>query len=340
MEEKMRRSTFFRDTVCLLWILFLMIPFAQASQQGEKKFQIELYGGYSSLNPKDLNRRPEFDHLYEDYYTEMRYAFYHSALGDFVTYSGQVDGAFNKIKHALPAGIRVKYELNPVLSVSLGFKYLSNRQKSQVTYQYDILAVDPDSLQFYDEFSLFRENSPYSISVEAYIPLLGIHYKFGKIRAFSLEAYLAAGPMFARCDFMRQRYSSSVDSYDYQVEEISDFEIEGKGMGLALDAGLQAGIKMAKGVYFLVEGGYSFQSAGKISGPGSTETTYRDSNSSGYTESGAWEGTWAVVGSSFNSEWGNVPYSYPTNQYGARGLADFKLDLSGFQLRVGFSFRL
>lgn len=336
----MRRSAFLRVPLCFFWILLFIIPVVQASPRGEKKFRIEIYGGYSKLNPKDLNLRPEFDHLYEEYNTELRYAFYHAAFGDFVTYSGQADGKFNKIKHALPAGIRMKYELNPGLSVSLGFKYLANRRESQVSYQYDIRIVDPAGLQFHEDFSLFRENSPYSLSVRAYIPMAGIHYMFSTSQSVSLEAYLAAGPMFARCDFMRQRYSSSVNMYEYQVEEISDFEMKGKGTGLALEAGLQASIKMTQGIFFFAEGGYSFQSAGNISGPGSTEFTTRDSNSSGYTESGAWEGTWAVVDSSFNSEWGNNRYSYPTNQYGARGLADFKLDLSGIQFRMGLSFRL
>jgi hypothetical protein len=336
----MRPAQFILRFLCLLGAVLLAVPAVRATQENGKKLQIELFGGLSSLNPKDLNGRPGYDRLYEDFYTELRYSYYQDIYGNFVTYSGQVDGEFNEIKQALPVGLRLKYELTPTLSVSLGFKYLSNRRDSQVSYQYDVRQVAPDAVQFYDEFTLFQENDPYSISVEAYVPMVGVHYRFGKVRFLNLEAFLAAGPMFASCEFMRHRYASSLDSYEYLTEQESSLEMKGKGTGLAIEAGLQVNVKLIKHVYLLVEGGYAYQMAWSIDGPGSAQTTSRDSNSTGYTESDAWDGQWAMAEGYLQNEWGRYPFSYPTSQPGASSARDFKLDLSGFQIRLGLSFRI
>jgi hypothetical protein len=317
----------------------LALP-AQADQENGKKWHIELFGGYSTLNPADLNKRPEFDELFEDYYTEQRYGYYHSNYGDFVTYTGQVNGEFNKIKSAFPIGFRLKYQLNPDLSISVGIKYLANKQTSQVSHRYDIISVNPDGVQFYDEFTLTRENNPYSLSVKAYVPMVGVHYRLWENRSIHLEGYLAAGPLFAQCDHMRQRIASSVDSYEYTTTTESSFEMEGSGTGIAVDLGVQIKLRMVQSIHLLVESGYSLQVASNISGPGSVETKTWDSNSEGYTESDTWDGSWAMVESSFNREWGTVRYAFPTNQYGTQGLSDFKLNLSGFQIRVGISLDL
>jgi len=326
--------------VCLLGAVLLAAPAVWASQENGRRFQIELFGGFSTLNPNNLNRRPEYDRLYEDFYTELRYSYYHNIDGNLVTYSGREDGEFNEIKQALPVGLRLRYELTSALSVSLGFKYLSNRQNSRVTYQYDVRLTEPDAVQFYDEFSLFQENDPYSISVKAYVPMVGVHYKLGKIRFLNLEAFLAAGPIFARCEFMRRRYSSSLDSYGYLTELDSSLEMKGKGTGLALEAGLQVNLRLLKHVYLLMEGGYAYQLAWKVTGPGHAETTTRDSNMAGYTESAAWDERWTMVEGYLENEWGRYPYSYPTGQPGTGNTQNFKLNLSGAQIRLGLSFRM
>ncbi len=336
----MKQAVFGRLLICLIGALLMAAPAAQATQENGKKLRVEFFGGFSTLNPDDLNRRLEYDQLYEDFYTELRYGYYHDAHGEFVTYSGLVNGEFNKIRHALPVGLRLKYELTPTLFVSLSFKYLSSSRDSRVAYQYDVRQVSPDAVQFYDEFSLFQENNPYSISAKAYIPLVGVHYRVGKIRFLNLEAFLAAGPMFASCEFMRRRYANSLDSYEYLTEQDSSLEMKGTGTGLALEAGLQVNLKLIKNVYLLVEGGYAYQMAWNIKGPGSAETTTRDSNSAGFTDSAAWDGRWTMVDGYLENEWGRFPYSYPTGQPGTGDTPDFRLNLSGAQIRLGLSFRL
>ena len=325
---------------CLLGVVLLAAPPARASQEDASKFQVELFGGFSTLNPKDLSGRVEYDQLYEDFYTELRYSYYHGIYGNFVSYSGRVDGEFKEIKRALPVGLRLKYRLNQALSVSLAFKYLSEKQDSRVTYEYDVRLVAPDAVQFYDEFALLQENSPYSVSVKAYVPMVGVHYRLGNVRFLNLEAYLAAGPLFARCEFMRRRYASSLDSYDYRTEVDSSLEMAGKGTGLALEAGLQVSLKLVRNLYLLVEGGYAYQMVWKITGPESSETTTRDSNMAGYTDSASWDGPWTMVEGYLANEWGRFPFAYPTSQPRSGNAPDFRLDLSGAQIRIGLSFRL
>lgn len=332
--------------ILTLFILFLgslfRVPSLCASETEGKTFkiQIEFYGGFSMLNPVDLNQRPEYDSIYERYYTEDRYSYYHFLYGDYFTYSGQIEGEFKKIKHALPMGFRLKYCLNPAISVSVGFKYLSKNQDSQVIHQYDVRSINPDALFFYNEFSSVRENAPYTLSIKGYAPLIGVHYKVGRNQPVNFEGYVSVGPFFARCGIMRQRRYRQTNSYGYWYERNLTYEIEGKGTGIALDAGLRMNIEVLKNIDLFIEGGYSYQRAGNVIGPGSSETVFTDLNSSGYTESYTWEGKWAVISGSFDSGWGELPYQFPSNEYGTEGFSGFSIDLSGFQLRIGISLKL
>jgi hypothetical protein len=333
----MKHFSFFTVLVLLVTVSLLKAPSLHAAAGG-KTFQVEIYGGFSLLNPTHLNNRADYDRTFELFYTEDMYSYYHGVAGNLYTYFGRMVGQYNKIKNAFPMGIRLKYNLNSSLSVSLGFKYLSRTRDSSVTHQYDVRIVAPD-VAYYDEFSAARENAPYSLFAEGYAPMVGIHYKIGGRRAINLEGYVAAGPLFASCGFSRRRFFRKENVYDYWYERTLTYEIEGKGTGISLDAGLRLNIRVVKNIDLFVEGGYSFQRAGGISGAGSSETEFIDSNSSGYIETEAWEGTWAVVPGVLDDEWGQRYYQYPSNRDGTDGFSDFKLDLSGFQLKVGISFK-
>jgi hypothetical protein len=322
-------------------LLFLSLFFLlAASGAGADKFQVELYGGFSMLNPWDLNQRADYDHNYESFFSETRYWAYHYLLEDNFTYTGHIEGEFKKIKNAMPLGLRIKYFLNPSLSVSIGFKYLSRKQDSSVTYQHDVRSLNPDETFYYNEFSSTRENSPYRLFVKGYVPMVGIHYKIKSSRFLDFEAFLTGGPLFAECGFARQRRYWESNSYGYWYEQNVSYEMKGKGTGIAVDTGIRMNIDVVKNIDLFMECGYSFQRAVDISGPGSSETVYNELNSSGYTESTAWQGTWAVIPGRFNRPWGQWSYNFPSNEYGTDELSEFKLDLSGFQIRIGVSFRL
>jgi hypothetical protein len=308
------------------------------AEKRDRKYMIEVYGGYSLLNPVDLNYRPQYDHTYEKFYTEDRYSYYHSQAGDFFTYTAQNEGEYKEIKHALPMGVRFKIRLDRIFWFSVGLKYVARTENSNVTHRYDIHSVDPDGMLFFDESTILRENSPYSLSVKGYLPTVGIHYTPSLNRLVNAEWYITAGIIFASCEFSRQRLYRETDNYGYWYESNRSYMIKGKGAELAFDAGARLNIKVNRSFYVFIDGSYAFQRVDNISGPGYEELHIQDANDDGYTTRTEWEGTWAVIKSDLINEWGNEEYLFPSNQYGTRNLREFKLDLSGFQFRLGIAF--
>ncbi|MBU4329688.1 MAG: hypothetical protein ABIK95_03950 [Acidobacteriota bacterium] len=156
----------------------------------------------------------------------------------------------------------------------------------------------------------------------------------------TFESYIAAGPLLAHCLVQRERYAITTDSYEYWEKINQIYKIEGQGTGIAVDAGIQMNIKLIRSFELFIEGGYSFQRAGNITGKGRSETNRRDQNSSGYTQKSEWEGQWANVQGSYNREWGNMNFTFPSNEYGIDNFSRFYLDLSGFQIKIGISLKL
>ncbi|MCP5105188.1 MAG: hypothetical protein GY950_17495, partial [bacterium] len=81
-----------------------------------------------------------------------------------------------------------------------------------------------------------------------------------------------------------------------------------------------------------IEGGYAYQVVKKLSGKGSENSP----DGSFY-----WEGDWNIINVSGSEEWGTINALYPSN-YWEEGMSksrDFKLDLSGFQLKGGIAYR-
>jgi hypothetical protein len=221
----MKHSVLFLSLFFLVCCSFFQVPHLCAAGAGGNKFQLELYGGFSMLNPWYLNQRADYDMIYEEFYKESGYKYYDLLLGDNFTYSSQVEGKLKKIKNALPFGLRLRYSLNPSLSVSIGFKYLSRKIVSRVAYQYDVRSLNPDDIFYYNEFSTSRESSPYSLSVKGYVPMVGIHYKIRGNRFLDFEAYLTTGPIFAECGFARQQRYRESNSYGYWYEQNIFYEI-------------------------------------------------------------------------------------------------------------------
>jgi hypothetical protein len=91
-----------------------------------------------------------------------------------------------------------------------------------------------------------------------------------------------------------------------------------------------------KKIDLFIECGYTSQIAVNFSGPGRKETVFNEVNSSGYTETTNWEGTWGVIRWEFKRPWGYLSTTFPSNEYDRK---DFVLDLSGLQVRMGISFK-
>ena len=77
----------------------------------QARVSFELYGGFSTLNPEDLNLRADHEESVQLYYNDD-YFNHETETGKISSWSKVVEGEFSKIKHALPLGLRIKYRLN------------------------------------------------------------------------------------------------------------------------------------------------------------------------------------------------------------------------------------
>jgi hypothetical protein len=296
-----------------------------------QKFQFELFGGYTTLNPSDLNLFVSYDNSiqtfsYDAYFDHLR------TSSQIQSWTKNQDSERQKIKRAFPFGARLKYHLNQTIAVSVGLRYLTSSHESDIELQYT-------RNEFFNE--QYREElvySPYSLSAKAYIPTLGIHIMKKLKNALTLEGFLAGGPMFARCKYLSDwTYEWWIQGANYNwltFQNSGAFEEEGSGIGIALDVGGRLAYPLFKSLGIFLEGSYAYQVAKNISGGGSE---VRDES----TET--WDGRWGIKREKMTAPWGQLEVELPTN-YWPEGtdegkIRNFELDLSGFQLRLGLSYR-
>ena len=297
---------------------------------GEKTLSIELFGGFSSMLPEDLNARNAFTQQYRTYYT--RDFLTYSAEHDYIAgHESRQDGKFKRITYGLPFGFRLKMCVSKSIGFSLALSYVSRSPSSNVYFENSSMLHDGSpQAEIY-------EYLPQTISAQALIPMLGIHFHKALHEGLGIEAYMAGGPMFCNCTYAyRMLYFSGqrVEDYDRNNVYTRVSDVEGSGTGLSVDAGLRMHVRVYGRVGFFVEGGYAYQVATRLSGSG--EQRVVDGSMS------TWEGDWGMMRYSRTRIWGDMDTLYPTNSYDTILEVEryFKFDLSGIQLRMGFSFEL
>lgn len=323
-----------------LFLLFFLTMnplavWADNSNDGEiirhKKFQIELYGGYTTFNPSDLNLFISYDNGIQ--------TFSYDAYLDYLQLNSQIqswtktqDKERQMIKKAFPFGARLKYHLNQTIAVSLGFTYLTSRNGSDIELQYTRNELSNE--QYVEELVY----SPYSLSAEAYVPTLGIHIMKEIKNTVTVEGYLTGGPMFIECRYMSDwSYEWWMQGTNYTwltFQSSGMLEEKGRGTGIALDVGGRLVYPLYKSLGIFLEAGYAYQVAKNVSGGGREVKDDR-------TET--WDGRWGIKRETISTPWGDLVLDLPTNYWpndsNTGKLRDFELDLSGFQVRLGLSFR-
>ena len=303
----------------------------------QKKFQIELFGGFLSMDPADLNLRALGENLGAQFYQDQRYTWWYNN-GYIQFYGKELEGQIEPLKRAFPFGLRLKYRLTDVFSVSLGFKYVSKEQVSQINNIYTI--VENGGYQYQYTY----EKSPFSHNVSGYAPLVGIHFEKKISRLLGIEGYFSGGPLFANCQYTLSMYeempnpvSESDDAAQFIPVNIrrSFLKEKGKGTGYTLELGTRLNLYMGGSFNFFIESGYALQRVHSIRGPGTEIDNGVEMN---------WEGNWGVKEIYQEHYWGDIYYQYPSNYWGEEEhrnyrLRDFHLDLSGFQIRIGISRR-
>jgi hypothetical protein len=311
------------------------VPIDSTSGENTGKFQIELYGGLLALNPEDLNSRPVGHTLSQKYWGDDYFS-YLLKNGHIGAYNKNLEGKFKSIALAMPFGFRFKYYLKPSISVSLGFKFMREQKVSKVRNQYSIVEKSGEAKSYTDEFW------PLSISAKGFSPMIGVHVGKRISRSFGLETFITGGPLFAYNDFIVDLHvettdHSSLENFNnYIAKGVMDWYVkeEGEGTGVAFEIGLRLDFKKGKHLGVFLETGYAYQKVNRLSGIG-----MEDLNG----EIREWQGTWGLKHNYRERYWGilntSVASNYWLDEDANLWLKRFKLDLSGFQLRIGVSYR-
>lgn len=296
-----------------------------------KKFQVELYGGIMFLKPSDLNLFLSHDRRMQEFSFDS-YFDHLVATEQIESWTQNQEGEWKEIRRSYPIGGRLKYYLSETIAFSVGFKYMSSKHTSELEFQYSRNELSDEQ---YNESIRY---SPYSLSAKAYIPTLGFHIAKKMKNVLVLEGFITGGPIFAECQYLSEwSYEWVTEGPDYRYVTYNNsgtLEEEGSGTGIALELGGRFSYPIIKSFDIFLEASYAYQGVKSISGTGREE---RD----GRTET--WDGTWAIKSETVTTAWGQFGTEFPTNYWPNDSeedkVRDFELDLSGFQLKLGLSFR-
>ncbi len=301
-------------------------------ERKEDRWRIEIFGGFSRINPRDLNLRATFDDMYRTFYADD-YFKYQVDQGEIVAFVKTNEGGkANFLRHSIPVGIRMRYNINHWLDLSLGFTYFTGSRESSFKNWFEVNENGGSAVVYTEEFL------NYTLSAKGYIPSIGIHLGKRITSFLRLEGFLTGGPLFAECMYGMNWSSGwpvSGSSGDFGNLAEGFLEEVGRGTGLAIQAGAKLDFDFAKHYGLFMEGGYAYQSVSDLSGPGTRSvTSHRDS----------WDGEWAMKQDIKVYPWGTARFLWPSNGWelfqGTWWRArDFVLDLSGFQVKIGIYYR-
>ena len=296
------------------------------------KWRLEVFGGFSSLNPADLNMRADYDEMsrmfyYEDYFQ------YQKSQGLIASYSKANEGGRAEfLRHSIPFGLRLRYRLAGWLDLSLGLTRFSGDRTSRFSNSYRVTENDGLPLVYFQEFS------DYTLASRGYVPSFGVHLGAGLTRNLRLEGFLAGGPLFAECMYsLSYKTQGPLPDPGANLESPEDgiLEERGAGTGLSVELGARLNLRLKGRLGVFLEGAYAYQKVESVSGPGMRSiASHRDS----------WEGEWGIKQDVKVEPWGTARFLWPSNGWTIFSgswwrLRDFELDLSGMQVRMGFSYR-
>lgn len=302
--------------VCLM----LLFP---AFLKGEERFQIELYGGVSFINPKDFNLLSRAEQQYNDIYfvQHLRY------------YGGYFVNEFPEIKMALPAGIRLKYRVSETLAFSLGVEgFIQHKEKTiEGTFSYSPSWSESHTKKY----------DPFRLELSGYAVMGGIHYRIPVGEYTDLEIGAATGWAVAHFD-SRSAWSYTIDYYwdeEWNLYTVDNGTLEGSGSGngFAAQGLLRLNRMLGRRLGFFVETAYTYCRIKSIEGTG------REIRQ-GIPGEKTWEGSWGIKKEEINMPWGSATVSVPTNYWEgwivAQRERDFILNLSGLRLSIGIYLKL
>ena len=310
-------------------VVLVLTSLGMAAQESSRVFfRVELYGGWAGLDPEDLNMVLDSEKdinqfQYGDYYN------YLLGIGYIHSYSFSRTGEYEKLKSILPLGLRVKAQIRPYLAFSLGCRYFQKTNTFLLTEEYTVLensgATSLDTISY----------SPFELYARGFGVQAGIHLGQDIGRLVRIEGYVAGGPVWATCGF----------SYDWswlQVYGESGVQIplefsqhlEGTGRGMSWEGGIQLHLKLGRRINLFTQGSYTQQVVSNLTGPGGQAMYGNDEE---------WEGQVGLIGESHREPWGTREFTVLNNNWRDQEelkKRNMKLNLSGYSLSLGISFRL
>lgn len=305
-------------------LLVLTLIFSPAVLIGAERFQIELYGGYSIINPKDLNLFSSAEEQYNELYFIQRLGYM----------NGYFVNDFPEIRQMIPAGVRLRYRVSEKLGFSLALEGFFKEKEISIEGSFGYSAtVSENHTKKYD---------PFQLGINGYAILGGLHYRFPIGGRTDIEAGAAGGWAHADFDFRSEwTYTASY----YGTSEYSQYssvdgivlEGDGSGNGFMAQGMLRLNQMIGKNFGFFVETAYTFCKMSSLEGSGREVRVWT-------SEENSWEGTWAVKKEEIRLLWASDDVYVPTNYWNgwieSQRDRDFILDLSGFRLVLGICFRL
>jgi hypothetical protein len=303
------------------WVVFVLF-FFPAVLIGMERFQIELYGGISFINPKDFNLLSKAEQQYNDIYFIQRLRYY----------NGYFVNDFPEIKNAFPAGFRLRYCMLEKFSVSLGIEGFIRKKEKTIAGSFGYISTASENHA--------KKYDPFRLGLSGYSVLGGLHYRMPVAGLTDIEVGASGGWTFADFDF----YSNWSYTASYRGTDISYYSVDsgileenGSGNGFTVQAMLRLNRMLGRRFGFFVETAYTWCRLKSIEGSGRETRT-------GLPGEKNWEGTWGIKKEEIHVLWGDVDVSVPTNYWegwtAAQRERDFVLDLSGFRLVLGICFRL
>jgi len=320
-----------RALVCALAALLLATarPAACADDERQGRWRIELAAGFLAADPDDLNLAADAEELaqyllYDGHLEHLRNS------GQIRSWSADAQGDWTRVGMNLIVEPRLSCRLGGGFSLSAGVRFLRGGGESDLSF------VFTRFLNSGDRYVETLGYSPYHLSVKGYWPSLGIQWGRRLGRASRLEGYAAAGPLLASVSY-RSAWTYAWDmvgnNYAWPVfRDSGEREEEGSGTGAGLECGARIAWELGPSLSLFLAGGYSWQRVSSLSGSG------REIRN-GAEES--WSGKWLLRSETLATPWETLAVRYPTcRPQGGADDAPFRLDLSGWQLRGGISWRL
>jgi len=293
------------------------------------RWQVDVFGGVSQTDPKDLNYRTEIDqgslNVMNDKYRYLR------QTGEISFYQAKMGSELRPLRWAIPWGFRVRRSFNNWFSISLGLTGLWGTAVSDSQNSFTV--IETSGRQYIYNCNI--EN--YTLSVRGWIPTLAVHAGWNLTRALRLESRIGAGPLFASCRYFMDSNDVPLSDTGVILEEpsVGMLEERGRGIGWALDGGIGAQLVLGRNLGLQFEAGYSLLRVDHLAGPGKSYSSLKSDD---------WNGDWAMKYFLNIKPWGHYETQFPSN-YWPDGelplrLRNFELNLSGFQFKIGFSFKL